>query len=96
MVIIRAYFGSDCIKFSLSLKAKLGELKQEVHKRLNLADGTYFIKYKDGDDVILVACDEDVTLCMEYFRSMGKDSIVLQLERKEDLESKNAWPLPPS
>lgn len=86
MVIIWAKFGSNCLKFSPSLKAKLGALKQEVHKRLNLADGTYYIKYKHGDNVVLVACDEDVTGYIEYFRSTGKDSIVLQLERKEDLE----------
>ncbi|KAI8569806.1 hypothetical protein RHMOL_Rhmol02G0305200 [Rhododendron molle] len=81
MVTIRATCENNTIKFRLSLSSRLIEMQQEVAKRLNLEGGTYYIKYKDEEDVlILIACDEDLQDCLHTFRSLGKSSIAVLLE----------------
>ncbi|KAI8561455.1 hypothetical protein RHMOL_Rhmol04G0341100 [Rhododendron molle] len=81
MVTIRATCEKNTIKFRLSLSSRLVEMQQEVAKRLKLEGGTYCIKYKDEEDVlILIACDEDLQDCLHTFRSLGKSSIAVLLE----------------
>ncbi|XP_058203609.1 protein NLP7-like isoform X2 [Rhododendron vialii] len=83
MVTIRATCEKNTIKFRLSLSSRLVEMQQEVAKRLNLEGGTYYIKYKDEEDVlILIACDEDLQDCLHTSRSLGISSIAVQLELK--------------
>lgn len=83
LVTIRAEYGDLMIKFRLSLLSTLVDLHQEVAKRLNLEAGSYFVKYKDEDDMlILIACDDDLQDCARYFRSVGKTPIVVQLVPK--------------
>ncbi|KAI8569805.1 hypothetical protein RHMOL_Rhmol02G0305100 [Rhododendron molle] len=83
MMTIRATCENNTIKFWLSLSARLVEMQQEVTKRLNLEGGTYYIKYKDEEDVlILIACDEDLQDCLHTSRSLGISSIAVLLELK--------------
>ncbi|KAG5563472.1 hypothetical protein RHGRI_006035 [Rhododendron griersonianum] len=82
MVTIRATCEKNTIKFRLSLSSRLIEMQQEVAKRLNLEGGTYYIKYKDEEDVILIACDEDLQDCLHTSRSLGISSIAVLLELK--------------
>ncbi|KAI8555745.1 hypothetical protein RHMOL_Rhmol05G0198700 [Rhododendron molle] len=71
MVTIRAKYDNNMIKFRLSLSTTLVELQQEVAKRLNLKARTYYIKYKDEEDeLILIACDEDLQDCIHTSRSL--------------------------
>ncbi|KAI8569800.1 hypothetical protein RHMOL_Rhmol02G0304900 [Rhododendron molle] len=82
-VTIRATCEKNTIKFRLSLSSRLVEMQQEVAKRLNLEGGTYYIKYKDEEDVlILIACDEDLQDCLHTSRSLDISSIAVLLELK--------------
>ncbi|KAG5563522.1 hypothetical protein RHGRI_006080 [Rhododendron griersonianum] len=53
----------------------LAALQQEVAKRLDLEAGTYYVKYKDEEnDLILIACDEDLQGCIHTFKSLRNTS----------------------
>jgi hypothetical protein len=84
LVTIRAKYENHTIKFRLSLLSTLVELHQEVAKRLHLEAGSYYVKYKDEEDeLILIACEDDFQDCARYLRSVAKTSIVIQLEPKQ-------------
>ncbi|KAI8569859.1 hypothetical protein RHMOL_Rhmol02G0309800 [Rhododendron molle] len=58
---IKAKYENNTIKFRLSLPSRLVVLQQEVASRLNLEAGTYYVRYKDEEnELILIACDEDL------------------------------------
>ncbi|KAH7841359.1 hypothetical protein Vadar_028862 [Vaccinium darrowii] len=84
-VTIRAkYENGFTIKFKLPLWSGLEELHQQVGKRLNLKAEGYDIMYEDEDgEPILIACDEDLQLCINTSRSSGKNSIVVLLGPKK-------------
>ncbi|XP_057511320.1 protein NLP6-like isoform X2 [Actinidia eriantha] len=79
---VKAKFGNDItIKFQLSLPSRLVELQQQVTKRLNLEEGSYHIKYKDEEDeLILIACDDDLQDCILTCRSLGSNAVVLHID----------------
>ncbi|XP_058194648.1 protein NLP7-like [Rhododendron vialii] len=90
MVTIRAKYENNTIKFRLSLSSRLVELQQEVAKRLNVEPGTYYVKYKDEDnELILIACDEDLLECIHASRSLGNTSIVVLVELKQPMTNSN-------
>ncbi|KAI8569826.1 hypothetical protein RHMOL_Rhmol02G0306600 [Rhododendron molle] len=83
IVTIRAKYENNTIKFRLSLPSRLVALQQEVAKRLNLEAETYYIRYEDEEnELILIACDQDLQDCIDTFKSLGKASVVVQLEPK--------------
>lgn len=84
MVTIRAKYVNDItLKFGLSTSSGITELRQQVAKRLNLEPETYNIRYTDEDDeVILLACDDDLQDCIHASKSLGKTSVVVHLEPK--------------
>ncbi|XP_058203701.1 protein NLP7-like isoform X2 [Rhododendron vialii] len=83
IVTIRAKYENNMIKFRLSLPSRLVALQQEVAKRLNLEAGTYYIRYEDEEnELILIACDQDLLDCIDTFKSLGNTSVVVQLEPK--------------
>ncbi|CAL5442768.1 unnamed protein product [Camellia sinensis] len=76
------YINDITIKFRLSLSSGLVELQQQIAKRLNLEAGSYYVKYKDEEDhMILIACDDDLQDCISSYRLLGT-SIVVLLEPK--------------
>ncbi|KAI8566491.1 hypothetical protein RHMOL_Rhmol02G0045400 [Rhododendron molle] len=83
-VTVKARYGNDIIiKFRLSWPWEIVKLEQQVEKRLKLEAGTYNIKYKDGDnELILIACDEDLQDCISSSRLQGATSIEVLLEPK--------------
>jgi len=84
LVTIKAKYEKYTIKFRLSLLSTLVELHQEVAKRLHLEAGSYYVKYKDEEDeLILIACDDDLQDCVRHGRLVAKTSIVVQLEPKQ-------------
>ncbi|XP_058226378.1 protein NLP3-like [Rhododendron vialii] len=84
MVTTKAKYENNTFKFQLSLSSRLLELQQELAKRLNLDAGTYYVKYKDEeDDLIAIACDEDLQSCLHISRSLGNTSTVVLLELKD-------------
>ncbi|THG13622.1 protein NLP3-like [Camellia sinensis] len=78
-VTMRAKYINDItIKFRLSLSSGLVELQQQIAKRLHLEAGSYSVKYKDEeDDVILIACDDDLQGCISTYRLLGTSIVVL-------------------
>lgn len=84
MVTVKAKYENGVFKFRLTLLSTLAELQQEVAKRLNQEAGTYSFEYKDEeDDLIIIACDEDLQDCIRTSRSLGKASIVVQFKPKQ-------------
>ncbi|KAI8569820.1 hypothetical protein RHMOL_Rhmol02G0306100 [Rhododendron molle] len=85
-VLVKAKYGDMMLKFGLSLSAGFRELGHEVAKRLNLDVGTYFVKYKDeDDDLILIACDDDLRACVHSSISLGNTSTLVLLELKHPI-----------
>lgn len=77
-VIIKASYRDDIIRFRLSLASSIGELKEEVAKRLKLEVGTFDIKYLDDDhEWVLIACDADLQECIDVSRSSGNNMVRL-------------------
>ncbi|CAL5360266.1 unnamed protein product [Camellia sinensis] len=83
IVIVKAKYINDIIiKFPLPLSSGLVELQQQIAKRLNLEAGSYYVKYKDEEDhMILIACDDDLQHCISTYRLLGT-SIMVLLEPK--------------
>ncbi|XP_028119474.1 protein NLP7-like [Camellia sinensis] len=77
-----SYINDIIIKFPLPLSSGLVELQQQIAKRLNLEAGSYHVKYKDEeDDMILIACDEDLQNCIGTYR-LPRTSIMVSVEPK--------------
>ncbi|CAL5442766.1 unnamed protein product [Camellia sinensis] len=79
IVTVKAKYINDItIKFRLSLSSGLVELQQQIAKRLNLEAGSYYVKYKDEEDhMILIACDDDLQDCISTCRLLGTSIVVL-------------------
>lgn len=79
-VTVKARYGKVTIKFMLSWPWRKIELEQEVEKRLKF--GTY-IQYRDEDnELILIACDEDLQDCISSSMRLGICKIEVFLEPK--------------
>ncbi|CAL5437819.1 unnamed protein product [Camellia sinensis] len=78
IVTVKAKYINDIIiKFSLSLSSGLVELQQQIANRLHLEDGTYYVKYKDeDDDIIVIACDQDLQDYISSSKSLGSTTIM--------------------
>ncbi|CAL5437837.1 unnamed protein product [Camellia sinensis] len=79
IVTVKAKYINDItIKFRLSLSSGLVELQQQIAKRLNLEAGSYYVKYKDEEDhMILIVCDDDLQDCISTCRLLGTSIVVL-------------------
>ncbi|KAL0382817.1 UNVERIFIED_CONTAM: protein NLP6 [Sesamum calycinum] len=75
VVLIKAKFGDDIVKVQLLLSSGIGKLKEEVGKRFNLMNGSFKLYYLDEDEWILLACDDDLQLCMKTSTASGKTPI---------------------
>ncbi|KAL0340573.1 UNVERIFIED_CONTAM: protein NLP5 [Sesamum radiatum] len=74
-VLIKAKFGEDTVKLQLLLSSGIEKLKEEVGKRFNLMNGSFKLYYLDEDEWILLACDDDLQLCMKTSTASGKTPI---------------------
>ncbi|CAL5442758.1 unnamed protein product [Camellia sinensis] len=82
VIVKEKYINDIIIKFPLPLSSGLVELQQQIAKRLNLEAGSYYVKYKDEEDhMILIACDDDLQHCISTYRLLGT-SIMVLLEPK--------------
>ncbi|KAF5933679.1 hypothetical protein HYC85_029850 [Camellia sinensis] len=79
IVTVKAKYINDIIiKFPLSLSSGLVELQQQIANRLHLEDGTYYVKYKDeDDDLIVIACDQDLQDYISSSTSPGSTTIMV-------------------
>ncbi|KAF5936050.1 hypothetical protein HYC85_027179 [Camellia sinensis] len=85
IVTIKAKHGENFIKFKLSVLSGMVEFQQEVAKRLQLEDGTYSVKYQDdGNNWILIACDEELRDYISKSKSLGKNIVTMSLEPNYD------------
>ncbi|KAL0451986.1 UNVERIFIED_CONTAM: protein NLP7 [Sesamum latifolium] len=75
VVLIKAKFGEDTVKLQLPLSSGIEKLKEEVGKRFNLMNGSFKLYYLDEDEWILLACHDDLHLCMKTSTASGKTPI---------------------
>lgn len=76
VVLIKAKFGDDTVKVELFVSSGIGKLAEEVGRRFNLRIGSFKLKYLDEDDQwILLACDDDLQLCVKTLTALGKTPI---------------------
>ncbi|XP_076925049.1 protein NLP7-like [Bidens hawaiensis] len=60
MVIVKASYKDDMIKFKFPISSGLMELENQVAQRFKLNNTRLYLKYRDeDDDLILIACDAD-------------------------------------
>ncbi|KAI8566452.1 hypothetical protein RHMOL_Rhmol02G0041800 [Rhododendron molle] len=80
---LKARYEGSTITFRLSQPLRKVELEQEVKKRLPLEAETYNISYKDeDDDLVLIACDDDLEECISSSTPPGSRCHELFLMRK--------------
>ncbi|PWA42302.1 PB1 domain, RWP-RK domain protein [Artemisia annua] len=80
MLIVKATFENDMIKFHFPLSSGLLELKNQVALRFKLKDSRLHLKYRDeDDDLILIACDTDLSNLITpfYATTVGNNTIKL-------------------
>ncbi|XAR50199.1 hypothetical protein NMG60_11004457 [Bertholletia excelsa] len=83
MVIIKATYGEDTIKFKFSSKSGFEQLNKEISKRINLKTGSFNIKYWDSDqELILITREDGLKDCLEMLGSHDNDTIKLQVHEK--------------
>ncbi|GKB50480.1 PB1 domain, RWP-RK domain protein [Tanacetum coccineum] len=83
MVTVKATYKDDMIKFQFPFSSGLLELKQQVARRFLLQNTRLHLKYTDEDgDVILVACDADLSILImpDSATTVGNNTIKLMVE----------------
>ncbi|CAL5443270.1 unnamed protein product [Camellia sinensis] len=81
VVIIKAKYGDDFIRFQLPVLSGMVEFQPQVAKRLNLKGGTYRVKYQDeNNDWIWTACDEDLLNYICNSISQGRITVTMLLQ----------------
>lgn len=84
IMIVKASYGDDIIKFKLSLSSGMMNLKDEVTKRLKLEAGSFVVKYLDEDrNEVLVDGDAALTKYMSTLLSMGINTVKISLQPKD-------------
>ncbi|KAL0402255.1 UNVERIFIED_CONTAM: protein NLP7 [Sesamum latifolium] len=75
VVMIKAKFGDEIVKVQLLLSSGIEKLKEEVGKRFNLMNESFKLYYLDDNEWIVLACDDDLQLCMKTSTASGKTPI---------------------
>ncbi|KAJ0740218.1 putative transcription factor Nin-like family [Helianthus annuus] len=74
---IKVTYRKDTVKFSFRLSDGLAKLEKLVATRFQLSDGSFSLKYEDEDgDIILIACDNDLTASLGAFRQPDAQTVV--------------------
>ncbi|KAJ0798684.1 putative PB1 domain-containing protein [Helianthus annuus] len=86
MVIVKASFKDDIIKFHFPLSSGISELKNQVAQRIKLKSTRLCLKYRDeDDDLILISCDADIRNLMPFSASsVSKNTIRLIVQMTDD------------
>ncbi|THG03574.1 hypothetical protein TEA_022951 [Camellia sinensis var. sinensis] len=75
---IKEKYRDRFIKFQLTVSSGMVEFQQQVAKRLSLQGGTYRVWYQDeGNDWILIACEEDLENYICNLISQGRNTITM-------------------
>ncbi|KAL7229496.1 hypothetical protein ACSBR2_008077 [Camellia fascicularis] len=78
---IKEKYGDNFIKFQLVVSSEMVEFQQQVAKRLSLQGGTYRVWYQDeGNDWILIACEEDLENYICNSISQGRNTITMLIQ----------------
>ncbi|XP_019184375.1 PREDICTED: uncharacterized protein LOC109179325 [Ipomoea nil] len=77
---VKVGYNNDTVMFLLPF-ATMDSLKAEILKRFNKLESAKFkIMYKDEDEeMVTIACDEDLHYCLEFFKSTGTTPVTLSL-----------------
>ncbi|KAL0382816.1 UNVERIFIED_CONTAM: protein NLP7 [Sesamum calycinum] len=85
VVLIKAKFGEDNVKVQLLLSSGIEKLKEEVGKRFNLMNRSFKLYYFDEDEWFLLACDDDLQLCMKTSAASGRTPIQILGAKEEEV-----------
>ncbi|KAK4405864.1 protein NLP7 [Sesamum angolense] len=80
-VIVEADFEGDTMKFKFLFSSGMEKLEEEVARRLKLNVTSFRMKYLDGEGKwILLACDDDLQLCMETLAWSGNSAVKMLVQ----------------
>ncbi|KAM3259585.1 hypothetical protein ACQJBY_051075 [Aegilops geniculata] len=78
---IKATFGSEKVRFRLKPECSFQELKQEMARRLSIADTSFLIvKYLDDDlEWVLMTCDADLQECLHVYKLANLQTVKISV-----------------
>ncbi|KAL0388411.1 UNVERIFIED_CONTAM: protein NLP6 [Sesamum radiatum] len=80
-MIVEADFEGDTMKFKFLFSSGMEKLEEEVARRLKLNVTSFRMKYLDGEGKwILLACDDDLQLCMETLAWSGNSAVKMLVQ----------------
>ncbi|KAL1191182.1 Protein NLP8 [Cardamine amara subsp. amara] len=76
MLIVKATYREDTIRFKFDPSVGCPQLYKEVGKRFKLQDGSFQLKYLDDEEEwVMLVTDSDLQECLEILHGMGKHSV---------------------
>jgi hypothetical protein len=69
---VKASYKDDTVRFRLHPSMKHHHLLQEIARLLKLSVGTFQLKYRDGEDeLVILGNDADVQECLDILETAG-------------------------
>lgn len=77
---MKASYKDDTVRFRLHPSMKHHHLLQEIARRLKLSVGTFQLKYRDGEDeLVILGNDADVQECLDILETAGSHVLKVQV-----------------